>query len=282
MLEMRRVSQLPTAPPKPRWPAGPGPRWRVRLGGPIFAPAAIREGAAYVGNTDGLMRAVKVSDGSTVWTFSAGRPIYGEALATADAVYFACDNGYLFRLDRTTGKEVWRYDLGDSRAPRTPPSPQIDDYDFRAPAPLLSDGVIYIGAGDGGLHAVKADTGERVWRLQSTGSIRTTAALSGDRVLFSTMGGLVVAVDRTTGATAWSHKVDAIYTSAPAVQGNVVVIGHRESKLEGLDAASGSPLWKQSYWGSWIESTAVFRDGRGYIGSGDLFRVSAFDPTTGV
>jgi outer membrane protein assembly factor BamB len=51
--------------------------------------------------------------------------------------------------------------------------------------------------------------------------------------------------------------------------------------LRAIDANHGTPLWQQNYWGPWIESTAVFRDGRGYIGSGDLFLVSCFDPKTG-
>ena len=281
-VEMTRVDSLPSMPAPPSWPAGPGPRWRVLLGGSIFAPAAFRDGVAYVGTTDGVMYAVNVADGSKIWTFSAGRPIFGEALATDDAIFFISDNGWLYRLDRATGKEIWRYDLGDGRVSRVPPGPLVFDYDFHGARPTLSDGVLYIGAGDGGFHAVKAVDGSRVWRIQSNAKIRSTAAVAGDNVIFNTWDGWVCAVNRKSGAEAWSLKKATEYTSSPAVEGDVVVVGCRGSRLRGLDAATGTVRWMQEYWGSWIESTPVFRDGKGYIGSGDLFRVSCFDPKTGV
>jgi len=280
-VEMHRVATLPAEPPAPHPPAGPAPRWRTRLGGAIYAAPALRDGVAYVGNTDGVLFAVKLADGAPIWNFPAGRPIYGPALATGDAVYFSSDNGYLYRLNRADGKEVWKYDLGDGRVRRIPPNPQVFDYDEHGPAPLLVDGVLYIGAGDGGFHAVRADSGERVWRVQSNERIRTTAAQHGVNVVFATMDGWVVAVDRASGAERWSSKKTTAYTSGPAIFGDLVVAGNRGSVLRALDANSGAELWKQNYWGSWVESTAVFRDGRGYIGSGDLFVVSCFDPQTG-
>lgn len=280
-IAMHRSTVLPEQPPAPNPPAGPAPRWRTRLGGAIYAAPVVRDGIAYVGNTDGVLFAVKLADGAPIWNFPAGRPIYGPALATDDALYFASDNGYLYRLNRADGKEVWKYDLGDGRVHRIPPNPQVFDYDEHGPAPLLADGIVYIGAGDGGFHAVRTDGGTRVWRVQSNDRIRTTAALHGKQVVFATMNGWVVAVDRASGAEAWSLRKTTEYTSGPALLGDIVVVGNRGSLLRAIDANRGTELWKQNYWGSWIESTAVFRDGRGYIGSGDLFVVSCFDPQTG-
>jgi len=137
-VEMHRTPSLPSRPEFPTPLPGPEPRWRVRLGGSIFAPAGVRDGVAYVGNVDGVLFAVKVDDGSVQWTFPSGRPIFGEALATSDAVYFACDNGWLYRLDRSNGKEVWRYDLGDARESRIPPNPFVYDYDQQSPMPVLA------------------------------------------------------------------------------------------------------------------------------------------------
>jgi len=95
------------------------------------------------------------------------------------------------------------------------------------------------------------------------------------------MDGWVCAVDRASGAEAWSFKKATPYTSGPTVSGDVVVVGNRGSRLRGLDAATGKVLWTKDYWGSWIESSPAFHDGRGYIGSGDLFLVSCFEPATG-
>src|SRR5262249_31163491 len=164
------TERLPSEVPVPDLPRGPGPKWQTRLGGAIYAPAAARDGVAYVGTTGGIFNAINIRDGGFLWTFVAGRPIHGEALGTDQHVYFVCDNGFLFKLDRKTGKEVWRYDLEDERVPRPLGHPVLDDlkigkYDFdhTAPRPLLVDTVIYVGSGTGRFHAVDAASGKRVW-----------------------------------------------------------------------------------------------------------------------
>jgi hypothetical protein len=85
---LQRTNTLPSEVPVPELPRGPGPKWQVKLGGAIYAPAVVRDGIAYVGTTGGIFNAVKVSDGSFVWTFVAGRPMHGEALATVEHLYF--------------------------------------------------------------------------------------------------------------------------------------------------------------------------------------------------
>lgn len=280
-LVFRRTSKLPARPSPTVPPPSRDPSWRVRLGGALFAPPAVRDGNAYLGNTDGILFAIRASDGSLLWTFSAGRPIYGEALATSHAVYFACDNGYLYKLDRASGREIWRYDLGDARVSRIPPNPYVYDYDWRAASPLLADATIYIGSGDGSFHAIDAETGKSVWRVTSNAAIRTTAVRHGGNVIFATMDGWVCAVDLLTGREAWSFKRATAYTSGPALFEDAVIVGNRGSRFRALEANTGSELWSQSFQGSWIESTAAFRENQAYVGSGDLFLVSSFNPRTG-
>ncbi len=287
-ITLERVAQLPVDTPIPTdLPPAPAPRWQTQLGGSIYAGPAVHNSFAYVGTTSGVFVAVKTVDGAVAWSFPAGRPIFGEALATDEAVFFVCDNGYLFKLARTDGKELWRYDLGDARISRILPDPiqQADDgFDHRAPRPMLVDGVLYVGAGDGGFHAVRADSGERVWRVQSKGAIRATAAVRGDRVFFGTVGGLVVAVERATGRTLWEAKSPAPVTSSPSFVGDKLISGGRDSVLQALDPASGAQLWKLDFWGSWVESSAVAapeNDGTAYIGSSDLRRVTCFDAADG-
>lgn len=285
---LERVAELPTDTPIPTdLPPAPAPRWQRQLGGAIYAGPTVHAGVAYVGTTNGVLVALRVADGSVAWSFPAGRPLFGAPLATDDAVFFVCDNGYLFKLARADGKELWRYDLGDARVSRLPPDPiqqPEDGFDHRAPQPTLVDGVLYVGAGDGGFHAVRADTGARVWRVQSQGAIRTTAAVRGPHVFFSTIGGLVVAAERATGHILWEVKSPAPVTSSPAFIGDKLVIGGRDSVLQALDPATGAQLWKLGFWGSWVESTAVAapeNNGVAYIGSSDLRRVTCLDANDG-
>lgn len=280
-IELARVDRLPSDPPVPDLPAGPGPRWSTKLGAPIFASAALRDGVAYVGTTGGVFQAVSAKDGSFVWTFSAGRPMFGEALTTAEHVYFVCDNGFLFKLLRRSGEELWRYDLGDAQVSRILPHPGVYDFDYLGPRPLLVDGVLYVGAGDGGCHAIDDANGERIWRIVPGGKLRTSAVLAGERVIFGCDDGNVYAVERDTGQQAWKKDTRGPVTGTPALVDGKLVVGTRGSVLAALKPDNGELAWRTPFWGSWVESEAVLPGGVLYIGSSDLRRVSAIDPANG-
>lgn len=276
-----RAPILPGAPAVPELPSGPEPLWNTVLGGQVFASPTVADGVAYVGTTGGVMNAVRVEDGRFVWAFRAGRPIFGAALAAGDALYFVCDSGHLFALDRATGEERWRYDLGDGRVARVLPHPAVFDWDWQAPTPVVVDGTIYVGAGDGSFHAVDAATGARRWRVDGAGKVRTGAVVDGARVIFGGADHFVRAHDRSTGRELWRHDTGAEVDTTPVVFGGRVLVGNRGHGLRALDAATGELIWKSFFWGSWVESTPVVVDGTIYVGSSDLRRVSALDPANG-
>lgn len=280
-LTMKRVTELPTEAPMPALPPGPGPKWRTKLGGGIYAPVAVRDGIAYVGTTTGVFNAVNVSDGSMAWAVPVGRPVFGEAFVTDDAVFFSCDNGYLFKLNRADGKELWRYDLGGERTPRVLMHPTVFEWDYRAPKPTLADGVIYVGSADGSFHAVKADSGERIWRFESHSRIRSDALVDGANVIFGNFAGLVFALNRATGAEVWKRDTRAFVNASPARVADKLIIPNRGGIIVALDPATGKTQWRTLLWGSAGESTPVPFGELFYIGASDLRRITAYDPKDG-
>jgi outer membrane protein assembly factor BamB len=278
---LRRADALPSEVSVPQAPAGAGPRWRTKLGAPIYAAAAVRDGIAYVGTAGGVFQAVRVKDGTIEWTFSAGRAVHGEALVTPEHVYFACDTGFLYKLARRDGKEVWRYDLGDAQVPRIATHPAVFDYDYLGPRPLLADGTVYVGSGDGALHAVDDGAGTRRWRYATGGKVRVNAVQSGPHVVFGSLDGSVYALDAKSGALAWKRELRGPITTSPALLAGELVVGTRASAVYALRPDSGETIWRNLFWGSWVESEAVLDAGTLYIGSSDLRRVSALDPRDG-
>lgn len=279
-IALQRTETLPSEVPIPEF-SRPKPLWQTKLGAAIYAPAAIRDGAAYVGTSGGMFYSVSLDDGRFLWAFNAGRGIYGQALTTADALFFTCDNGYLYKLERKTGKELWKYDLGDSRTSRVLPHqvlPNSGDFDFHITAsqPLLADGVLYAGSGEG-LHAVNPATGQRIWHF-AAGVIRTNPAIDEKHLYVGTLGDFVYAVDRKSGAKVWEKNTYGPLTSSPVLIGDKLIIGNRNGLLAALDPATGTVQWRLTFWGSAIESTPTpAGDGLFYIGSSDLRRVSLID-----
>lgn len=278
---LRRVDALPRELPPPEVPAGPPPRWQTRLGGLVYASPVVADGIAYIGTTGGVFNAVRTKDGSMAWAYGTGAPIHGAAALSGDALYFACDDGYLYKLARADRKLRWRYALGDGEVRRVLPHPQVYDWDWQGAQPVLADGVVYIGAGDGGFHAVDAADGSRKWRFDTGGRIRNAAAIDGARVIVGSADHHVYALDRASGKEAWRHDTGAEVDSAPVLHEGRVLVGNRGPGLLSLAADRGELAWRLYFWGSWVESTPVVRDGVIYIGSSDLRRVSAIEPADG-
>jgi outer membrane protein assembly factor BamB len=284
---LHRVDTLPSEPLMPTFSAGPGPKWQAKLASSIYARAALRDGVAYVGTTGAEFYAVDMKDGSFKWTYSAGRGVYGEALVTDDAVYFVCDNGYLFKLDRTTGKEVWRYDLGDARVSRAPPHQFVDnsgdfDWDFHGAKPILADGALYVGSGDGGMNAIDPASGSRIWRFQAQGKIRAGALVDGPRLIFGTMGNFAYALDRKSGSQVWRIDTQGPIVAAPSLIGKTLVLSISAGLIAGRDPATGKGRWLLQPWLSAVDSSAALDKGtRFFIGSSDMRRISYMDAKDG-
>ncbi len=277
-ITLSRVARLPAEAPLPALPKGPGPKWRAQLGGAIYAPAAVRDGVAYVGTTSGIFNAINLKDGSFAWAVPIGRPIYGEALVTDDAVFFTCDNGYLYKLARADGKELWKYDLGGERVARVLMHQTVFEWDHRSPKPAFADGVLYVGSADGSFHAVRADRGERLWRFETNGRIRSDALILGTHVIFGNFDGLLTALDRATGKEVWKRETRAFVNASPALVGDKVIVANRGGLVAALNPDTGVPIWRALLWGSAAESTAVPYDEYFYIGASDLRRITCYDP----
>jgi len=248
-----RAKRLPVEQPPPAVPQGPAPRWETRLGGQVYASPVVADGVAYIGTTGGVV----------------------------NAIYAVADNGFLYRLDRRDGKQRWRYALGDGDVARVLPHPLVYNWDWQGAQPLVVEDTVYVGAGDGGFHAVAADSGQRRWRFDTRGAIRNAAAVANDRLYVASTDHFVYALDRATGRELWRNDTGAALDAVPVVHDGRVLVGNRGAGLLSLDAASGETKWRLYFWGSWVESTPVVRDGVIYVGSSDLRRVSAIDPADG-
>jgi outer membrane protein assembly factor BamB len=185
-------------------------------------------------------------------------------------------------LDKRTGDIVWVS------------SPGGRPYDTNYAAPLIATingtRLLISGSGDGGIYAMKAQTGEKVWGyIAAKRAINTGVAVSGNTVIISHGDenldvnelGMIAAIDGSqTGdikIVKWAQKGDQFGFSSPVIDGNRVYQVENGSRLKAYDLEKGTLLWTQTL-GTVQKAPLVLADGKLYVGteSGRFFIVRPF------
>ncbi len=165
------------------------------------------------------------------------------------------------------------------------------DTAYAAPTIATINGVrlLIAGLGDGGIHAIKPQTGERVWsfvaakRAINTGVVvkGTSVIVShGDENLDTSELGMIAAIDGSqTGdikTTKWAVKGDQFGFSSPVIDGPRVYQVENGSRLKAFDLETGKELWRLPL-GTIQKAPPVLADGKLYVGteSGKFFIVRA-------
>ena len=161
-------------------------------------------------------------------------------------------------------------------------------YDTRSSvlsSPAIVDGILYIGAMDGRLYALDADTGALIWFYQTGGAIYSSPAVEYDKVYFLSTDGKIYALDADTGAFIWSTAIGpgSLDWSSPAVHGGrVFIAGSRW--VHSLNANTGAFIWSTNVGGQSNGPIAVV-NGKVYSGTHNFDNLSptlvALDELTG-
>ncbi len=280
-LVLRRGGRFPAKPPARHYPAPPAPLWKFNMGGGTWAPPVVAGDRIYVGTGTGLFHAVHARDGTPAWSWKGPNGIDGRAVVGADTVYVLDTRTNLIALDRASGSLRWLTPLHDEKLAGAP-VPDNPTFNHRAATPLLLDGVVYCGSSDGGVYAIDASTGTKLWRYDAKAPVFSGVGLYGDQILmFGTMDGSVVLLNRHTRQEVLRVRTGGGVVTTPVVAAGRLIVGSRDYMLYGFNLADGTLAWRFSYWFSWVESTPVLAGGLIYVGASDYSRVTAIDPATG-
>jgi len=182
-------------------------------------------------------------------------------------------------LDKRTGDIVWVATPGGR------------PYDTAYALPLIATingmRLLICGTGDGAIHAIKPQTGERVWSyVASKRAINTGVAVAGSSVIVShgdenldsSELGMIAAIDGSQAGdiktTKWAVKGDQFGFSSPVIDGARVYQVENGSRLKAFDLETGRELWRQNL-GTVQKAPLVMADGKLYVGteSGKFFIV---------
>jgi outer membrane protein assembly factor BamB len=259
----------------------------VRLGWTILA-GDLETGNVYSSGTQGLLTCFD-KDGKIVWEHSLTEE-YGRVSGYGGRVTSALVDGDLLVLsminaswgdqaigrtrfvafDKRTGAIVW---WGSCGLP-----PKNTYYSVPVAAEIGGQRLVIGGGGDGGVHAFKARTGEKVWTyVFGAADINCSPVVDGDLVYIghgddntdTSAQGRVICLDGSQvkdGKPKLVWKVDGIKAkfASPVLHDGLLYVTDDLANLFCLDAKTGKRLWKYTF-GKNNKGSPVLADGKLYV-----------------
>ncbi len=145
---------------------------------------------------------------------------------------------------------------------------------------VVDAGVAYIGNARATIRAISMRTGDVLWRRDTPrGAMASSPAVFGSELVYHSMDGHVVVLDRATGTQLWEASIGSPIESSPIVHGGVDYFGAWDGRLYALDLRTHRMRWTRSL-GAKITSSAAIDGGRLFIGD-YAGRLWALSPRTG-
>lgn len=283
--------------------AGQAPRqfhrvkWKFPTGDRVVSSPVLHEKALYFGGDDGNIYAVEAETGKQIWKRPTGGPVPSTPAVANGMVYAGSYDGKFYALNAQTGAIKWKFATGGERRfeakgihglePKT--QTIADQFDVFLSSPVLAQGAVYFGSGDGHLYALDANSGDLKWKFK-TGDVIHASPAYADGVLFvGSWDRYFYAVDAATGKEKWRFQggVDPLihnqvgFQSSAAVVDGVVYVGCRDSNLYALEAATGKEKWRFNNAMSWVISSPAVAQGKVFFATSDSALYHVVDAATG-
>ncbi|MEP7309903.1 MAG: PQQ-binding-like beta-propeller repeat protein [Acidobacteriota bacterium] len=207
--------------------------------------AASGHAQAKRGSVDDFSAARLAAPPTTSWPTNGGN-LYNQRYSPLTAIN---------RTNVAQLKGVWRARLrGSGTAPQYSGEAQ----------PIVYDGVAYVSTGANDIFALAIETGEILWQYRANLDPRLSSvccgwtnrgvAISGDKVFLGRLDGQLIALDRATGAPAWSIQAERwednfSITGAPVYVNGMVITGFAgadrgtRGRVKAYDAKDGRLMW---------------------------------------
>ncbi len=148
-------------------------------------------------------------------------------------------------------------------------------------------GRIFVGSSDGGLYALRADDGQKLWRFETLGFVQSAPLYdpAEDVLYFGSNDGALYKVDARNGALRWRFMSNAEVARRPVLDGGTLFVTNANDTVLAIEPATGKLLWHQHRTpAAGMEvaghsGVAVFH-GKVYAGFSDGV-ITAFDAKTG-
>jgi outer membrane protein assembly factor BamB len=262
-----------------RLPEHPVVLWTTPLAGFPGEPL-LADGVIYVGDVQGTLYAIKLTDGSILWKYTNRQQIYEAPAKRGEMIYFTSRKG-LTALAREDGRVVWNCNLVA---------------DATESSPLIVNDRIIVADTNGKVSAVDFG-GKLIWqhdiaedappsppradglqaKMAGTAARPRTAASDGTAIFQPIFDQSRIAViDVKAGRRRWSFETKGWIYVHPTVTEDRVFFGCQDNHLYCLDKRRKTVIWSFPA-NSRIETGVAYRDGSVFVGScdGRFYRIDA-------
>lgn len=278
--------------------------WERKTGLPLSGGPEVGGGRVFVGSTDGHLIALSADDGTQLWRTRLDTEILSRPRLAGDVLVVHALDDSIHAFDAATGEARWSYrypapvlTLRGSSTPAiadgqaivgisagrlvsldletgvptweimvTPPRgrselERITDIDAD---PVVVDDMVYVGTYNGDLAAVERTSGTVLWRRSL--SAHAGLAAAGGMLYVTDSDDHVWAAHPADGAGVWRQEaLQHRDLSAPAVTGDLVVVGDLEGYIHWLARQDGRLVARTRVGKEPITAGPLVADGRVYV-----------------
>jgi outer membrane protein assembly factor BamB len=239
-------------------------KWRVSIKSEILARPLVVNDSVIVRTVDGHIEAVAVADGSKRWSVDEQVPrltLRGTSppVLAGEKIIAGFDNGRVLAIDVRNGDVLWDT-IVNAPSGRTELE-RLADID--SPPRVSGDDIFVVGF-QGRVAMLALDSGQ-IWWARDASSYRGFAM--DDTTLYLTNSdSVVIAMRKSDGSVQWEqNSLRRRGLTAPAIDGETLVVGDFEGYLHWLDKSTGAVVARRKTDGERISNSAITDDGRAFI-----------------
>jgi outer membrane protein assembly factor BamB len=245
--------------------------WSNSIGSGIKGDLVFYNGMIVAASSEGALVCMDRS-GSVVWRTALAGGLDSTPAIAGGKVFAVTKNEKLHALDAKNGKELWKADISGSLVFGSSPlvldenvvvassSGKVYSFAFDGTRNWLTDigagiyatpsrnsNVIYIGADDHKLYALKLKNGNIEWNARLDSRIVSSApVVNNGKIFIGTYNGTLYCLTPDKGSVVWSFKTGGAIVSAPVCFNDRVYVGSKDAKLYAVSAAAGTAAWSIS------------------------------------
>jgi len=282
---------------------GTGPRvlggiaWRFATGGRVLSSPVFDRGSLYFGSDDQNVYSVNAETGVQNWKFSTHGAVDSTPAVDSGVVVVSSYDGCIYAIDAVKGALRWKFKTGGERRFEAKmlhgnqPANQTfwDPWDMFLSSPVIGQGAVFVGSGDGSVYALDQWTGAVRWKFKTGEVVHSSPAYDAGTIYVGSWDSYLYALEASTGQEKWRFKTgedptlhnQVGFQGSPAISGGVVYAGCRDAHMYAIDAGSGKEKWNFGTQGSWVVSSPALASGMVLFGTSDSSLFHALDAATG-